>query len=192
MEALGIISTIYNQLEFKLYMLIAVYSQLEPGVAKSLFEKMSNFQRLQFLLDCSNSRIKDNQMHEHVANFIDCYDIVAGNRNTVMHSMIMTTDDEGILSFWKPSRAKPMIDRVLFLDISLLRRTALDLQDVDVYGTYIFLWCNNRAPWSKHYLGEKEVKGAVPPSAKFLKKLALPSKLSISGSQTPKSTEAPA
>jgi hypothetical protein len=49
MEALGIISAIYNHLEYTLFVLILTYSQLEYDVAKPLFERMSNWQRLKFL-----------------------------------------------------------------------------------------------------------------------------------------------
>jgi hypothetical protein len=70
MEALGIIAAIYNQLEETVFWLILVYSQLENKIAKSLFERMPNPQRLKFLKDCSASRTNDNPMHEHVINFI--------------------------------------------------------------------------------------------------------------------------
>jgi hypothetical protein len=48
MEALGIVSAIYNHLEYTVFLLILTYSQLGHDVAKSLFERMSNWQRLKF------------------------------------------------------------------------------------------------------------------------------------------------
>ena len=177
MEALGIIASIYNHLEYTLYMLILTYSQLENNVAKPLFERMSNSQRLEFLRDCNESRTKDNPMHGHVIHFIKCFGIVADNRNTLMHSVIRGTDDEDLLWFSKASRKKPIIDKHLFLDIKILRRTALDLEDVHVYGAHIMLYCNTEVTWSKNYQGQR--KGLAPHPAALLlsKKPALPSKL---------------
>ena len=183
MEALGIIAAIYNELEYTLFLVSLVYSQLENDVSKSLFENMSNQQRLRFLRDCSESRTKNNPMREHVINFIKCFEIAAENRNTLMHSKINSSINENdeydtnILMFSKSSRAAPTIDKTVLLDVDVLRRTAFDLQDVDVYGRQIWLWCNARAPWSKHYHGRKKISGLAPPSATFLKKLALPSRL---------------
>jgi hypothetical protein len=178
MEALGSIATIYNHLEQTLFSLILTYSQLDLNVAKSLFENMSTPNRIKFLQSCSENRTQDNVMHDHLCNFIKCFDIVAGNRNIVMHSVIRSTDDESVLWFSKANRSNPIVDKALLLDIDILRRTALDLQDVDVYGARIFLYCHLRAPWSKHYKIQKEEGlGLVPSSAAYLEMLALPSKL---------------
>jgi hypothetical protein len=162
-------------LEQTLFFLILTYSQLEKNVAKSLFENMSTGQRLKFLRDCSESITKDNPMHEHLIHFIQCFDIVAENRNTLMHSVIRSTEDDGIMWFAKVSRRSPIVGRSLLLDIAVLRRTALDLQDVDVYGAYIFLNCHHLAPWSKNFQSRKKVSGLAP----LVEKLALPSKLLI-------------
>jgi hypothetical protein len=151
MEALGIIASIYNRLEYTLYRLILVYSQLENNVAKPLFERMSNSDRLKFLRDCTKSRAEDNPTHEHVIHFIECFDIVAQNRNTLMHSVIRATDNESILWFSKPSKTKPMINTHLLIDIDILRRTAWEAQDVDFYGAHIMLYCTTEVPWSKYY-----------------------------------------
>jgi hypothetical protein len=187
MEALGIIAAIYNHLEYTLFVLISVYSQLDNDVAKSLFERISNEQRLKFLRDCNENRTKDNPMHKHVIHFMKCFGIVADNRNVLMHSMILgSDDDEKILRFYKSSRAAPTIYKELKLDVSVLREVAFNLQDVDEYGSNIWLWCNVRAPWSKQYRGQNKIDGLAPPSATFLKKLALPKRLIIPDSQTPK------
>lgn len=189
MEALGVVASIYNHLEYTLYMLISVYSQLENNVAKPLFERMSNPQRLSFLRDCSESRTKDNPMHEHVIHFIACFEIAVENRNTLMHSVIRATDDESILWFSKSTRSKPMIDKHLMLDIDVLRRTALDCRDVHVYGAHIMLSCLTKAPWSKYYQNQKN--GLDWHDAASLKKVALPSKLLMPASQTPKALKPP-
>lgn len=184
MEALGIIATIYNHLEQTLFCLMLTYSQLDQKIVKPLFENMSNWQRLKFLENCSENRTENNSMREHVINFIRCFEVAADNRNTVMHSVIRPTDDEGILWFSKSSRKKPLVDKALLLDIGILRRTALDLQDVDVYGAQIFLYCHLREPWSKHYkvqggVGGLVPEGYLPASGTSLEILALPSKLLI-------------
>jgi hypothetical protein len=157
MEALGIVSAIYNHLEYTVFLLILTYSQLGHDVAKSLFERMSNWQRLKFLQDCSESRTERNPMHEHVMNFIDCFEIVAENRNTLMHSMILGADGDEILRFYKSSKAAPSIYKELRLNVTIIREAAFSLQDVDVYGTNIWLWCNVRARWSRNYTGQKKL-----------------------------------
>jgi hypothetical protein len=183
MEALGIIATIYNHLEDTLFLLILIYSELEYDVAKIRFPKMDNSKRVEFLLKCSQSRTEDNlnnnPMHEHVINFLECYGIVAGNRNTLMHSIILATHKEGVLSFFKESKAKPTVGSVLLLDMSSLRQTAYDLQDVTAYGAEIWLNCNSHAPWSRYYQSPKKMVGlglSLTP-ARALEKLALPRKL---------------
>jgi hypothetical protein len=186
MEALGIISAIYNHLESTLYYLILVYSQLENDVAEPLFLRMSVWQRLKFLQDCSEGRTKDNPMHKHVIHFIKCFEIVAENRNALVHSMIYETDDDRILKFIKASKAAPKIVKELRLDVSVLRETAFSLEDVHEYGDLIWLYCLIRSPWSKRVVGLKPVKGLPPASASFLKKLALPKRLAIPDSQIPK------
>jgi hypothetical protein len=191
MEALGMISAIYNHLEYTLYLLILNYSQLEANVAMSLFGRMTRVQHLKFLQDCSESRTKDNPMRKHVINFIQCFDIVADNRNVLMHSLIYETDDGAILKLAKTSKAAPTIYKELRLDVSVLRETAFDLQDVDEYGDKIWSYCRHRAPWSKHYHGVEPSIGLPPASPSFVKKLALPKNLLISDSQTPKAPKPP-
>ena len=148
MEALGVIATIYNHLELTLFSITRVYSQLEVDVAKSLFENMSIPQRLKFLGGCVESRAKDakdNLIHEHANNFIDCFRIVADNRNILMHSRSMGVDDDGTVSFSKASRSAPMIDKTLALDVALLQQIAWDLRDVDIYGRGIWRYSIIRA-----------------------------------------------
>jgi hypothetical protein len=183
METLGIVSTIYNHLENTLFLLFLIYSKLEYDDAKSRFQKMDNPKRLGFLLKYSQRRTEDNPknnpMHEHVINFTQCYGIVAGNRNTLMHSIILATHNECVLSFFKESKANPTVGSVLLLDMSSLRQTAYDLQDVTAYGAEIWLNCNSGAPWSRYYQKPKKMVGQGLPltPARPLEKLALPSKL---------------
>ena len=181
MEALGVVATIYNHLEQTLFLLILTYSKLEYDVAKSLFENITNPQRLKLLRDCSEKQIMENPTHEHVINFIECFEVVAQNRNTLMHSMIMGTGDGGILEFSKTSRAAPTVEKVLLLDVSSLHQTAFDLEDVDDYGRRIWFYYNSTASWSKK----------SPLSRSFLKKLALPERLLIPDTQTPKPPKPP-
>jgi hypothetical protein len=89
----------------------------------------------------------------------------------------MSSEDEDILIFAKPSKAAPTIDKALLLDVSLLRRTAFDLQDVHLYGLSIWTYCSFRSSWSKSYIGEGPTDLEIPTSPTFLEKLALPSKL---------------
>ena len=177
LEALGVIAAIYNHLEYTLFLLIWIYSRLEGKVAKSLFANMTNPVRVKFLRDCSESRTKDNPLHEHLINFTECFDIVAGNRNTLMHSIIFATDDESVLRFFKASRRAPLVERALALDVDLLRQTARDLRDVDFYGNQIYNYCLRS--WWKHDDHNQEVEAEVEKSPHALAKLALPNRLEM-------------
>ncbi|HTZ67557.1 MAG TPA: hypothetical protein VMB83_08830 [Roseiarcus sp.] len=191
MEALGVCSAIYNNAEYTFFLLIFTYSSQEYEICRFLFEGMSNRHRSDFLTRLAEQR-NFTPMHDHVLNFIKCFNIATENKNFLMHSKIMTADHPpDRMSFYKASKANPAINNGLTLDVETVRNVARDLQAVDIYGSQIFLYANVRAPWSRHYT-KQEASGLPPIDSAYLKKLPLPKKLLIPDPLVPKKTETPA
>ncbi len=84
-HALGVITSLFNDLEFHLFATFAHALKMKASIAQRLFVLLSNHERI----DVARVAIAvnpDEALRDLISYFLDCYVVAAENRNFLAHS----------------------------------------------------------------------------------------------------------
>jgi hypothetical protein len=181
-HALGVISAVFNLLEFRFRALFPLYVGLQ--LPYKLFAKSHNYKRLGLVREGLKSSPHPDSIKKAVGYFLTGYETGVENRNVLMHSTMFFIFGPGDIpcptiaplghqpqgvGFQKFLKGDPYQINIYRLTIEELRAHADALKDLEVYGDRLF--------WHilKHYEPKRSQSWGIPKEAKF----PLPSKPSL-------------
>jgi len=152
-HALGVISAVFNNLEFRLRSLFPMYVRRPLPVAYALFANSNNKRRLGLMREGINYSRHPDTIKDDVRYFLDCYKKCTDNRNVLMHSTVFFIFGPGDIScpqlappghqpegvgFQKFAKDDPFRINTYQLNIAELRKHADDLKALEVYGDRLY------------------------------------------------------
>lgn len=141
LHALGVIAASYNLLEQSLYFHFASQLGLAPNIAQRLFVSLSNNTRLDLLRNAIEEIDTANPIKTKLSEFLAGFDILAENRNFLMHShTILNTTSQDHLTFGKGSRNQPSKWNYAHLRLNDLRGVADDIYVYWNFGHALYKW----------------------------------------------------
>jgi hypothetical protein len=87
LHALGVIASVFNQLEFRFRSLFSIYVQSSDGSAYDLFARKSNQERQKLMAEALPTSLHPQEIKDRVAHFLTGYRVCTDNRNILMHSL---------------------------------------------------------------------------------------------------------
>ncbi len=181
-HALGVVATLYNQMEFSLFCLLMDYTKLSSETTQWLIANISNNLRLELLRRCVGENESDPTTKDHVHHYAACFDICTENRNFLMHSMSSKPNDNASLSFMKASRNDPKKVNHINLCLEDIRCVADDIANTMTFGGLLHIYFAFRDfPQSPEFSEEMRRTYSTLP-----KRPQLPSKLLKPNSPVPK------
>jgi hypothetical protein len=135
-HALGYLVVYYNNAERSLYLLTNLLLKNDRAACEVINHHLHNSARLDLLRELATELPEEER--ECVLHAVGCFDICAENRNTMMHAVLVPSDDPtDDLSAQKRHSAKP--GETIKFDLPLARlRQSVD-QTTDVYFFIVLL-----------------------------------------------------
>jgi hypothetical protein len=87
LHALGVIASVFNQLEFRFRSLFSIYVQSPDGNPYDLFARKNNQERQRLMAEALPNSLHPQQIKDCVAYFLTGYRVCTDNRNILMHSL---------------------------------------------------------------------------------------------------------
>jgi hypothetical protein len=87
LHALGVIASVFNQLEFRFRSLFSIYVQSSDGSAYDLFARKNNQERQKLMAEALPTSSHPQEIKDRVAHFLTGYRVCTDNRNLFMHSL---------------------------------------------------------------------------------------------------------
>ena len=87
LHALGVIASVFNQLEFRFRSLFSIYIQSPDGSAYDLFARKNNQERQKLMAEALPNSSHPQGIKDRVAHFLTGYRVCTDNRNILMHSL---------------------------------------------------------------------------------------------------------
>jgi hypothetical protein len=87
-HALGVISALFNRLEFRFRSLFPLYVRLPLPTAYGLFADSTNERRMKLMRECIDYSQHPDSIKDDVRYFLDCYKKCVDNRNVLMHATV--------------------------------------------------------------------------------------------------------
>jgi hypothetical protein len=175
-HALGVISALFNKVEFNLRKLFPLYVRLPLSAAYQLFVDSNNAQRAKLMRECIVHSSHPDSIKDDVKYFLDCYMKCAENRNVLLHATLYFIFGPGDIpcpslsppgfqpqgvGLQKFARGDPFQINTYELSIEELRKHADDLHAIDIYGDRLY--------WHilKNYEPDRYKLWGFPEEAKF-------------------------
>jgi hypothetical protein len=189
LHALGVIASVFNQLEFRFRSLFSIYVQSPDGNPYDLFARKNNQERQRLMAEALPNSLHPQQIKDCVAYFLTGYRVCTDNRNVLMHSLtafvwldpdtercpvLNPAQPDGIV-FQNWPKNNPFNISVYSPRLEELRAVADGMKDFEDYGDRLY-WHVLKSYEPKHFERLR-----FPAEAKF----ALPSKPDLPSALTP-------
>lgn len=115
--ALGVASVNYASLEFALGSVFASVIGLTSDFTRALFPKIGNQARIALLKQALCERDWPAEIKESITHFIDGFQILADNRNQLMHSNIIAGVEEHITLYKSNREGKTILTQTSLADL---------------------------------------------------------------------------
>ena len=133
-HALGVIAANFNTLELAFYVLFAEYLGNTEN-SQALFAGSRNNFRIDVLTTILERYERNAEVREAMTHFIQCSEICAENRNTLMHSRVMDVSlASAALPVQKGSRRSPLTQLSTELPLERLRSIADEIFYLEDHG----------------------------------------------------------
>jgi hypothetical protein len=138
--ALGVIISLFNDLEFQLFGIFMRALGLRGTNAQRVFFALSNHERIDLIRRAMETE-QDSDLKDLVSHFLDCFAIAADNRNLLAHSNLYGAEsDSESAMFGKGSKREPSSIGYVKMTVDELRRVADEIHEVANYCGRIDLW----------------------------------------------------
>ena len=122
-HALGVITSLFNDLEFHLLGIFARALKMKVSAAQRLFVLLTNHERIDVAREAIAAN-PDEALRDLINHFLDCYVIVADNRNLLAHSHLYGTEsDPESAVFGKGSKRQPGVIGYVTMTVAVADHT---------------------------------------------------------------------